>query len=450
MPKRNPRSDVTARPDDYVEGSGDSGYRVHHYSLDLDYRVATNRLTGTATLEAVARGDIASIRLDLEGLSVSKVLVDGAKPAQYRQGATAVTVTLAEPLATGTAFTVVVRYTGDPAPRDSAWGEVGWEELTEGVLVAAQPNGAPTWFPCNDVVGDKATYRIAVTAESEYTVVANGSCTSTRKVGSRTTRVFEMTEPMSTYLATVQIGVYRQLRALDTPEGSATVVQRSYVPGDLLDDFGADFAAQPHMMQLFERMFGPYPFASYTVVVTDDELEIPLEAGGMSTFGRNHVDGHGGSQRLIAHELAHSWFGNSVTAASWRHIWLHEGFACYAEWLWSEHSGGPSAQRLATGFWANLSALDTDIVIGDPGPDLMFDDRLYKRGALTLHALRLTLGDDTFFDMLRAWTGDHRHGSVTTDDFVEHLDRFSPEPLGDFVRAWVFESALPKLPRAGR
>ena len=106
-------------------------------------------------------------------------------------------------------------------------------------------------------------------------------------------------------------------------------------------------AASRQMMKLFIKLFGPYPLAAgYTVVVTDDDLEIPLEAQGVSIFGANHCDGSRGSERLIAHELAHQWFGNSVTARRWRDIWLHEGFACYAEWLWSEHSGGRTADRI--------------------------------------------------------------------------------------------------------
>ena len=108
--------------------------------------------------------------------------------------------------------------------------------------------------------------------------------------------------------------------------------------------------------------------------------------------------------RLVAHELSHQWFGNSLTLGSWQDIWLHEGFACYAEWIWSEESGGPSAHERAEEHHEKLADLDQDLVLADPGPELMFDDRVYKRGALTLHALRLTVGDDAFFALLRGWT----------------------------------------------
>nr|WP_256415840.1 MULTISPECIES: M1 family aminopeptidase [unclassified Frigoribacterium] len=199
-------------------------------------------------------------------------------------------------------------------------------------------------------------------------------------------------------------------------------------------------------MSCFVERFGPYPFASYSVVVTDDDLEIPLEAQGLAIFGANHADGAGGSRRLIAHELAHQWFGNSVGLTTWRDIWLNEGFACYAEWIWSEASGGPSAARIAAQTRARLAGLPRDLLVGDPGPDLMFDDRVYKRGALAVHALRSAVGDVAFFDVLRAWTAEHRHGVATTADFVALATRVSGHPVGPLLRPWLDERALPPSP----
>jgi aminopeptidase len=205
------------------------------------------------------------------------------------------------------------------------------------------------------------------------------------------------------------------------------------------------------MMKLFCRLFGPYPFGGYTVVVTDDPLEIPLEAQGISVFGSNHLDGRRGSERLVAHELAHAWFGNSLTPARWQHIWLNEGFACYAEWLWSEESGGLTATQQVSKAYSQLSWLDQDLVISDPGPELMFDDRVYKRGAITLHMLRLQLGDAAFFELLRTWTSQNRHGSVTTDGFVSLAADFAnASDVQELFRRWLDEAALPALPRATR
>ena len=424
--------------DPYVPGHGNPGYSVDHYDLDLDYRVATNALAGAATLKATVHvdgGPLKSLTLDLVGLEVRKVLIDGVAPARFRTSTGKLRITLARPLTPGSSFRIDVTYRGSPRPLLGNWGDVGWEELADGVLVAGEPDGAPTWFPCNDHPADKAPYRIAVTTDSPYTVVANGSLSERRVGASRTTWVYEQVEPMATYLATVQIGRYELLDLAGSP-----IPQRVAVPAALERRFHYDFERQPEMIELFERCFGPYPFAGYTVVVTEDDLEIPLEAQGLSIFGANHLDGHRGEERMVAHELAHQWFGNSLTPRRWRDVWLNEGFACYAEWLWSEAGGGPSADAMARRWWGVLRELPQDLVISDPGPDRLFDDRLYKRGALTLHALRRTVGDHAFFDLIRRWARQHRHGSVTTEDFLA----LAGETV--LLDSWLRHPSLPSLP----
>lgn len=431
---------MTGRGDPYRPRSGDPAYRVVRYDVDLDYRVASNRLDATVVLHVLTRRRTDVLHVDLAGLRVARVLVDG-RPARHTHRAGKVRVALPGAVDEGTPLAVTVRYSGSPAPVRGPWGEVGWEELTDGVIVASQPDGAPSWLACNDHPADKAGYRFRVTTESAYTVVCNGTLVEKRAGASRTTWVFDAPEPMASYLATVQIGRYR---VVDTALGP--VRQRAAVPPRLLAAFDADFAPQAAMMRLFERVFGPYPFASYTVVVTDEPLEIPLEAQGLSVFGANHVDGRGGSERLVAHELAHQWFGNSLTVGAWQDIWLHEGFACYAEWLWSAQAGREDADTLARRAWQRLAAKPRDLLVGDPGPGRMFDDRVYKRGALTLHALRLTVGEAAFGALLKAWTTEHRHGVVRSADFEGHAQRFTAVPLAPLFTAWLRTTALPALP----
>jgi aminopeptidase N len=307
------------------------------------------------------------------------------------------------------------------------------------VLVASQPNGAASWFPCNDHPSAKAAFHIQVSTESRYWVIANGQLLSRRARASRTVWTYEQREPTSTYLITLQIGSYEIQRLARTP-----VPIQAALPPRLRQNFDHDFARQPEMMELFIELFGPYPLASgYAVVVTDDPLEIPLEAQGISIFGANHCDGTRASERLIAHELAHQWFGNSVTAAQWRDIWLHEGFACYAEWLWSERSGGPTADELADFHHTQLRAKPQDLLLADPGARDMFDDRVYKRGALTLHALRGRLGSDKFFALLKDWASRHRHGTAVTEDFTGLAANYSSEPLRPLWDAWLYSTAVP-------
>lgn len=151
--------------------------------------------------------------------------------------------------------------------------------------------------------------------------------------------------------------------------------------------------------------------------------------------------------RLIAHEMAHQWFGNAVTLRRWQDIWLHEGFACYSEWLWSEESGGPrSCDGWARHHHERLAELDQDLVLADPGPELMFDDRVYKRGALTLHALRVAVGDDAFFDLLSGWVEEHDGGSVTTDDFLAFAGTRTGTDVAALLAPWLYDEALPPFP----
>ena len=368
--------------------------------------------------------------------------VYGAPAAKFGQRGGRLRVRPVQPLHGGQQFSVRIKYAGRPAPKVLRHlGEAGWEELADGVIVAAQPHGAPTWFPCNDRADDKATYRIKIQAPADYTVATNGMSAQTARRGATRTWIASMPEPMAPYLATVQIGRYQAYE--QTWPGPDAGVRSVRPSGAGLR--GAASADSREMMATFIEMFGPYPYESYTAVITDDELEIPLESQSLSTFGRNFCSDHWDHERLVAHELAHQWFGNAVTLAHWRDIWLHEGFACYSEWLWSEASGRRSAQSWAERHHAKLQADEQDLLLADPGPAYMFDDRVYKRGALTLHALRRRVGDQVFFDLLRRWVAEHSGSSVTTELFEAHCAAVAGEPLTELFDAWLRRRALPDL-----
>jgi aminopeptidase N len=427
--------------DAYAPQSGDQSYDVVSYDLELDYRVRTNRLEGRAVINAIAAQTIRAVSLDLIGLRASRVRLDGDTRTVFRQGQRALQITLPRTLEPGEQFSIEIVYAGTPAPRRSRWGTIGWEELTDGALVANQPTGAATWFPCNDRPDDRARYRMRITTDREYAAVATGTRVTERVEGRRRVVDYISDVPTATYLAAVQIGRYART---DLPPLGAAPVEL-WAPASLRAASVTAFEKVAAMGAVFEEAFGPYPQPQYTVVVTADELEIPLEAQGMGVFGANHLNP--AFERLVAHELAHQWFGNSVGVERWRDIWLNEGFACYAEWMWSEASGGPSARSCAQAHHMLLKAKPQDLVLADPGAELMFDDRVYKRGALTLEALRLTMGDDTFFAVLREWASRHRHALVTTDDFRALVARVDPDAAALLTR-WVDRPQLPALPRA--
>jgi aminopeptidase N len=417
--------------DSYLPQHGNSGYSVTHYDLELDYKVGPNRLAGRAVITAVADEALPRFALDLGTFKVPRVAVDG-RVATFTHRGGKLRVTPARPIGAGATFTVEIRYVGNPRPVPSRWGDVGWDELADGALVASQPVGAPSWFPCNDRLDDKAAYRVTVTADAPYSVLVTGVLTARRRSGSTRTWVYERPEPTATYLMSVQIGRYEELRL-----GSA----RAWIPSRLRRAATYDLGRHAKIMKAMEGFFGPYPFGDYQLVVTDDELDDPIEAQGMAIFGANHVDGRRTHERLVVHELAHQWFGNSLTIADWRHIWLNEGFATYAEWLWSEASGGRSAAAHAREWHAVVATQPADLVLADPGLPRLFDPRVYKRGALVLHALRVRLGDERFFGLVRNWAAAHRHGSVTTEQFTA----LAGPDASDLFDAWLYRKPLPAL-----
>ncbi|MDO5670819.1 MAG: M1 family metallopeptidase [Corynebacterium sp.] len=446
---------VPGTRDTYTGVDFNLGFHVRSYHLDLNYRVGPNRLDGTATLHLDNWQDLTSMSLDLApSMRVTRISAQGTagqsiRVARFRQAGGKLRITFAAPVPVDSEFSLIIRYGGTPRPIRTPWGTLGWEELSNGALVASQPNGAPSWFPCDDTPDEKARYEIIVTTDNPYVVAVNGTLLSKRSAGSRTTWHYQVGNPMATYLATIQIGEYIPLTL--SAEGAAVPV-RAWVPAKLREFAREEFADQARMLELYTELFGPYPFNSYSVVVTEDVLEIPLEAQGLSIFGANHIRGDHRWERLIAHELSHQWFGNSLGLAQWNDIWLNEGFACYAEWLWFEHSVDRPASDSARTFHAQLRGLPQDILLSDPGPRDMFDDRVYKRGALTVHAIRILLGDAPFFRMLRRYVAAGRHSVVEPVDLKREVlaeAEVVGVPAADVEKLWnewLHQLPLPEFP----
>ena len=431
--------------DPYVPGHGDPRFVVQHYELDLTYALPSNLLQGAAVVHCRAVEPVTEVRLDLK-LKASRVSVNGRAAKRFRSTAGSLTVALGAAVEAGEEFTVAVRYSGNPKPLSLRGHDpAGWEELEDGVIVASQPHGAPSWFPCNDRASAKGTYAVTLTTAADYQVEFSGEPVSVRRRGASRTWTFRQDEPIAPYLASIQIGRYQVIEQQADPR-----MRVVGPPGIARNGFSESFGRQPEMMSFFVERFGAYPFAGYTAVITDDDLEIPLESASLSTFGRNFATGEWENVRLVAHELAHQWFGNAVTASQWRDIWLHEGFACYAEWLWSEESGGQSAQEWAEHHHAILARKRQVAPLVDPTVSEMFEDWVYKRGALTLHALRAAVGDAAFFEILRTWVAANRGGNVTTEMFVEHCAAVSGTDLSDLFDAWLHQKALPALSAPAR
>lgn len=429
--------------DSYTGVDFNIGFEVTHYDLDLTYRVEPNMLQGEAVLHIRALEDVDKLTLDLGGAMVARRITAKHAPrvAKFRLSGGKLRLNFADTIAEGQEFELLIRYGGSPRPLRTPWGEIGWEETDSGSLVASQPNGAPSWFPCDDTPSAKATYDIRITADDPFVVISNGKLVSRRSAGGSMTRWhYRVKHPMATYLATVQVGEY-----IEIPLGANV---RAWAPAHLKQVVLEEFSQQQEMVDFYSELFGHYPFADYQVVITDDELEIPLEAQGLSIFGSNHVKGDHVFERLIAHELSHQWFGNSVGLMEWKDIWLNEGFACYCEWLWFEHAHGRPAHDSARSHYQVLARKKQDILLSDPGTRDMFDDRVYKRGALTVHALRRLVGDEAFFATVREYLTAAQHSVVSPEDLISRMRKAAENPgdVDQLLAQWLDKPELPRFP----
>jgi aminopeptidase N len=423
--------------DPYFPKAGNGGYDVQRYNLRLRYKPSLNRLRATATIHARATRSLARFDLDFRRLHIRRLTVNRGRARHSRHGQE-LKVRPRIGLRKGSRFSVRVRYRGHPQPVIDPDGALdGWIPTDDGAFVAAEPQGAPTWFPCNDELTDKAAYHISVTVPKGTAAISNGSLVKRDVHGTRKTFVWDERAPMATYLATVTTGKFHVQESLvdGIPSVVAVDPRESQAAGAL-----AKMAA---ILRLFGPRFGAYPFGTTGGAVD----HAPSVGYALETQTRPIYD-RAPSGATVAHELAHQWFGDSVSLNRWRQIWLNEGFATWAEWLWLQNEGGESVHRRFDDLYAGHSARDTEFwnpPPGDPGgPENLFDPTIYVRGGMTLQALREEVGSPTFFRILRDWAHDHAYGNAGTGEFIDLAQADSGRDLGHFFDVWLYQPGKPR------
>ena len=414
---------------------GNPGYDVGHYELDLAYDPDRVWLDATVTLTATATATLSSVNVDFVGFDVQAVTVDG-EAAGFARTARDMTIRPQTAIAVGRQFELSVRYQGKPRPfRSDAGvsGGLGWNVSPPGTsYVLSEPDGARSWFPCNDIPSDKATYTFRIVVPNGLVAAANGVVDARVSRDGRTTWVWQMADPMATYLATVVIGDYQ---IVNDPAASAVggVPIRNLLPSGSADYYAEGLGRQGQMMAFLEQYLGPFPFETYGVAIVPG-VSVALEDQTLTIMGVTD-DG------FLVHELAHQWFGDDVSLASWRDIWLNEGFATYMEWLWDEHQSQSMVADLAGPEYRRHLPPP-----GDPPLNNLFNRSVYGRGALTLYALRARIGDAAFFATLRAWVDRFGGRSATTEDFIALAEEISGTDLTAFFQGWLYEATQPDLP----
>jgi aminopeptidase N len=426
--------------DTYYPRFGNGGYDVEHYDLAIRYGPGTNHLHGIATITAQTTQALSCFSLDLVGLTVRSVTVDG-DPATWSRTHHELMIAPAAPLGSGAMITVEVTYDGSPKgfviPSINAVS--GFIRTPDGVVVAGEPEAATAWFPVNDHPTDRASYTFRITVPNGYQVVANGVPESEDTRGTWTTHVWQAHDAMASYLATFDVGEWT-MRSRVTSNGLLVI---DAIDPDVLPLVRASVRREPEILTFLESRFGPYPFESAGGIFPDTRrLGFALETQTRPVYSRYFFP-YG--DFVIVHELAHQWFGDLVAVHRWQDIWLNEGFATYAEWLWSGHEGFGTPQQTFRAIWRayNRTSPFWEVVIGDPGVEDLFDGAVYVRGAMTLQALRNEVGDDAFWTILHTWTQTHAFATGSTDQFIALAEQVSGQDLGELFDVWLFTPSRP-------
>ncbi|WP_277681441.1 M1 family metallopeptidase [Saccharomonospora azurea] len=431
--------------DPYYPGDGNGGYDVIHYDIRLTYEPGTDHLSGTTTILATPTAELSSFNLDF-ALDVESVRVNNRPARVDRDPAdpTEVVVTPAAELAPGEPMTVVVRYADTPSEVEVD-GFTAWKRTDTGALAVDEPHVAEWWYPSNDHPTDKATYDVSVAVPDDVAALSNGVLTGQSKTRAGWTRWnWRSAEPQATYLTFLAVGDY-DVRSSTTPSGLPSLNAYDAGLGEIRPAAEASVERTPEVVEFLEELFGPYPFEAQGGVVTHG-LGFALETQTRSVYDAGFFS-RGSNMSVVVHENAHQWFGDSVSLGAWSDIWLNEGFASYAEFLWSEHAGEGTAAELAQYLYDSIPADDPfwQVLPGDPGAENQFHAAVYDRGALAAHALRTTVGDEVFVEILRTWLDTYRGTHATLDDFVALAEELSGTQLDEVFDTWLFTKGKPEV-----
>jgi aminopeptidase N len=423
---------------------------IQHIALALEVDPALRSVAGTATLRcAVIAPATTLVTLDAVELQIERVSVAGGE-VPHRHDGKKLYIELPEPHATGAELTIAITYRG--APRRGLYfigPDEGYPHKPLQAWTQGQDEDSRYWFPCVDAPNEKATSELIVTVPATLFALSNGVLVGDRTDAGKRILHWRLDVPHSCYLITLAIGDFASIetRWRDVPvvyyveRGKEAAAERT-------------LARTPQMLELFSKLFGvPYPYPRYAQIFVADFIFGGMENTSATTLTdtvlldeRAALDYDVDS--LVAHELAHQWFGDLVTCRDWGEGWLNEGFATYSEYIWREHFEGRDAADLELEDWA-------DMYFGEDSgryrrtiatklydePIDIFDHHLYEKGGRVLHMLRYLLGDDAFYKSLAHYLGKHRHGVVESRDLARAVEEATGRNFDWFFSQWVIDGA---------
>ncbi|MFE7792403.1 M1 family metallopeptidase [Streptomyces sp. NPDC057460] len=428
---------------------GNPGYDVLSYDIGFTYHGNNKPLDAVTTIDARTTEPLDRINLDFARGSVRSVDINGLR-ADFAAADEDLVVEAPGRLPAGVPLHITVRHTSDPSGDQNSGG---WLRTSDGLAMANQADAAHRVFPSNDHPADKAYFTFRVTAPEELTVVANGLPAGKVRQGSSTTWTYRTAHPMATELAQVSIGRSTVLERTG-PHGLPV---RDVVPAADAKDLERWLKKTPGQLEWMERQVGRYPFETYGVLVADTKTGFELETQTLTLFERSvfttgiypewYVDS------IMVHELAHQWFGNSVSPQAWSDLWLNEGHASWYEARYAEeHAKRPLERRMRDAYtrsdsWRAAGGPPARPVAPSPGEKIsIFRPTVYDGSALVLYALRQEIGEPAFDQLERSWVRTHRDSTATTKDFVRLASQIAGRDLTAFFDGWLYRAKTPPMP----
>ncbi|RSN06270.1 zinc metalloprotease [Streptomyces sp. WAC 01325] len=430
---------------------GNPGYDVASYDLSFTYPGTNDKpLQAVTTIDAWTTEDLERVNLDFAHGRVDSVEVDG-EPASFRSAGEDLVVMPGQPLPDGSWMRITVRHTSDPVYGKEREG--GWVRTADGLAMANQADAAHVVFPCNDHPSDKALFTIRVTAPNGYTAVANGLPTDVDRAGGSTTWTYRTRHPMATELAQVSIGRSKVVHR----EGPHGLPVRDVVATADRERLEPWLKKTPGHIAWMEKKVGRYPFETYGLLMAHATTGFELETQTLSLFERELFTQSAFPQwyveSIMVHELAHQWFGDSVSPRTWSDLWLSEGHATWYEALYAaEKADRPFETRMKAAYAASdrwRAAGGPPAAPKAPAPGKkngIFRPNVYDGAALVLYALRQEIGAPAFQKLERLWVSRYRDASASTADFVALAEEVSGRQLDGFMNPWLYGAKTPPMP----
>lgn len=435
-----------------VQNLNTGNYDVKYHRLELNLNPEQSNISGDVTTYYEAKSDMSQITFELmNNMTVSQVNHHGNSLAFAQNSDDEVVITLPQVLNTGVLDSLTISYSGTPSSSGYGYFEQSTHNGVPIIWTLSEPYGAKNWWPCKQDLIDKIdsidvyvnTPTLYTPLNDEYIAVSNGLEQSQVIQGSNKITHFKHRYPIPAYLVAVAVTNY-EIYSHTVPNNGNPFDIVNYVYPEDLASAQADTPITVSIMELFSSLFEEYPFANEKYGHAQCGFGGGMEHTTVSFMG-------GFSRTLIAHELAHQWFGDKVTCGSWKDIWLNEGFATYLEGMVTENFDGDDAFRVWKQNKVNniTSFSDGYVYLADADTlsvNRIFSGRLsYNKGAMVLHMLRKKLGDATFFQGMQDYldTPELAYNYAKTEDYKLAMENASGEDLTEFFNDWLYEEGYP-------